>query len=409
MASTPSSRLRLAKQATYDNPETWGVWLNGAVVDLVDDAFGGSAVAVAGNVTLTVENYTEDQARSLFLMLSGAGGFTITVPAVDKLYLVINNCAADVTVTPLAGTGAVVRAGTAVWWYCDGTNGFVVDITLDKIKAPAADVGMNGKKLTNVGAPTVAADAATKGYADTLDTATREYITTLANSTNLGTVAAIAPQVATVAGIAPAVSAVAAIDDETALVASIAGSVVRLAGVTVGAGAADPTARLDGTDLLPGDFYLNTSGTPAVRVYSGAGWVPVAAVTIASQAQAQAGAENTTMMTPLRVAQAVAARGLGLDQSWQSVSRTLATSYQNATPKPIMVVFGAESNNAAVRQVKIEVSADNLVWRTAALGTSSPSGGSVWRGGCSSIVPPGHYYQMSASASIASSEFWELR
>lgn len=306
MASTATSRLRLIKQATYDNPETWGVELNNGALDMVDAAFGAASFAVAGNVTLTVENYTSDQARSLFLIMTGAGGFTVTVPAVDKAYLVINNCAADVTVTPLSGTGAVIRAGTAIWWYCDGTDGFVVDPTLDTIKAPAADVAMNDKKLTGLAEPTQAQDASTKNYADTLDTATRDYIDTLVNSTELGTVAAIAADVTTVAGIASAVTAVAAIDDDVTAVAGVSADVTQLADMFVGASATDPTTRLDGSALQAGDYYLNTSGTPTVRVYSGSNWVPVSAMTIASQAQAEAGTNNTTAMTPLRTAQQIA-------------------------------------------------------------------------------------------------------
>lgn len=161
MASTATSRLRLNKQATYDNPETWGVELNNGMIDMVDDSFGGSEITVSGDVTLTVQNYTADQARSLFLMLDGAGGFDIEVPAVDKAYLVINGCSADVTITPLSGNSATIRAGTGVWWYCDGTDGYVVDPTLDQIRLAEAALDLNGQKITNVGKATDATDAAT--------------------------------------------------------------------------------------------------------------------------------------------------------------------------------------------------------------------------------------------------------
>lgn len=165
MASTATSRLRLNKQGTYDNPETWGIELNNGMIDMVDSAFGGFSATISGDVALTVENYTADQARQLFMILDGAGGFTITVPAVDKLYYVVNDCADDVTITPLAGTGAVVRAGTAMWWYCDGTDGFVKDPTLDQILPAAADVSMGGNKITDL-APAVAdTDAINKGQA----------------------------------------------------------------------------------------------------------------------------------------------------------------------------------------------------------------------------------------------------
>jgi hypothetical protein len=303
MASTATSRLRLIKQGTYDNPETWGVELNAGMIDMVDDSFGGSEFTVSGNVSLTIENYTEDQARSLFLMMNGAGGFTVTVPAVDKLYLLINDCAANVTVTPLSGTGAVVRPGTAVWWYCDGTDGFVVDPTLDKIRAPAASVNLNGQKITSLGTPTASTDAATKGYIDGV-----------AALGDLATVAAIAPEIVTVAGIedgtvaTEAVTDVAAIAAQVVLVAAVDDAVAQVADMFLGASASDPTLRLDGSALEAGDFYVNTTGTPALRFYSGSAWLVSGAITIASQAVAEAGVNNTDIMTPLRTAQAIDAQ-----------------------------------------------------------------------------------------------------
>jgi hypothetical protein len=62
-------------------------------------------------------------------------------------------------------------------------------------------------------------------------------------------------------------------------------------------------------------------------------------VALASQAEAQAGSNNTKAMTPLRTAQAITAlapEGIGEGQTWQVVSRTDGVSYQNTTGKPIM-------------------------------------------------------------------------
>jgi hypothetical protein len=165
-SSTPTSRLRLLQQPFGANPDAWGAELNAGGLGMTDDAFGVSEVAVGANVTLTVENYITDQARSLVLVLTGAGGFTVTAPAVDKPYLVVNQCAADVTLTPSGGSGAVVRAASAVWWYCDGTDGFIVDPALNEIKTATGDVALGGFKLTGVANPTSAQDASTKAYVD---------------------------------------------------------------------------------------------------------------------------------------------------------------------------------------------------------------------------------------------------
>lgn len=158
---SPTSRIRLLKQAPGSNFDSWGTQLNVGAIDMVDEAFGVTEIAVGANLTLTVQDYIIDQARRLVLVCTGAGGFTVTVPEVEKPYLVVNNCAANVTVTPQGGTGAVIRAGTAAWWYCDGTNGIVIDAPLDKIKTAESDVAFGGNKLTGVAAGTASTDAAT--------------------------------------------------------------------------------------------------------------------------------------------------------------------------------------------------------------------------------------------------------
>lgn len=305
MASSATARLRLQKQATYDNPNSWGVELNQGALDMLDEAFGVVEVTVDSNVTLDVQNYITDESRAMVLILSGTGGFEVTAPAVDKPYLVLNDCAADVTMKPSGGTAATIRAGTGVWYATNaaGTAGRVNDPTLDKIKAPSGSVDINGQKLTNLADPTDAQDAATKNYIDTL-----------AASGDLATVAAIADEIVTVADIqdgtvaTDAVTDVAAIAAQVVLVASVDDAVAQLADMYVGASATAPTTRLDGSPLEAGDFYLNTSGTPTVNVYDGANWIPIEAVTIASQGEAEAGSNNTNVMTPLRTKQAIDAQ-----------------------------------------------------------------------------------------------------
>lgn len=88
---------------------------------------------------------------------------------------------------------------------------------------------------------------------------------------------------------------------------------------------------------------------------------------LASQAQAQAGTNNTTLMTPLRTAEAVAAlapASLGVGQTWQVVtgSRSSGTSYQNTTGKPIQVaITGVTGSN-----VTFAISTDNVTFTTIA-------------------------------------------
>ena len=130
------------------------------------------------------------------------------------------------------------------------------------------------------------------------------------------------------------------------------------------------------------------------------GNVPLNATNIASQAQAEAGTDNATIMTPLRVKQYTAANDLGWGQTWQNVagSRLKDVAYQNTTGRPIlvsMVINGSTTGN-------IQVSADNVTYITVAAynGTQSTQ---------SFIVPNGHYYKLLGTGTPTIVSWAELR
>jgi len=170
MVSTPTTRLRLNKMGTGDATNTWGTKLNGEVFDLIDEAIAGAeAITVSGNVTLTSTNYVTDQARKAMLLLSGAGGFTITVPGVSKFYWVRNACSAAV-IFSAGGTTASVPAGQLRAVITDGTDCYVSDdgASLAFVNAtflPLAGGTMTGALTLNA-APTVDLHASTKKYVD---------------------------------------------------------------------------------------------------------------------------------------------------------------------------------------------------------------------------------------------------
>lgn len=128
MASSPTTRLRFQKQGTGDNSGTWGTLLNSGALDLIDEAIAGvTTLTITGSVTLTSSNYASDQARKKVLRLDGspASGFTVTIPGVEKTYLVHNNTGQTATITTASGPTVATAAipTTAVKTvYCDGTN-----------------------------------------------------------------------------------------------------------------------------------------------------------------------------------------------------------------------------------------------------------------------------------------------
>lgn len=179
MPSSATTRLRLEKQAAGENNNTWGQPKLNTVIDLVDQAIAGrSAVTVSGSVTLTATNFAADQARSIFLDCSGTGG-TITIPAVEKLYLLRNASSGSIIITCGGTTNATIQAGNSSWVACDATNVYTVS---------APDHG--GARVQHIGTPTATDDATTKAYVDAGDAAQKAYTDATAFSSAGGTLPA---------------------------------------------------------------------------------------------------------------------------------------------------------------------------------------------------------------------------
>lgn len=128
MASTFTSILKLEKQGTGDNNDTWGSTLNVAL-DYIDNAITKKqAVATTGGTTtLDNSNGGSNQARALALDISGGlvSNATIVVPTASKMFLVRNSTtgAFSVTIKTAAGTGIVIPQDSTVYLiYTDGIN-----------------------------------------------------------------------------------------------------------------------------------------------------------------------------------------------------------------------------------------------------------------------------------------------
>ena len=130
MASTYSN-LKIQLMATGENATTWGDVTNINLGTAIEEAIAGSAdvTFASANVTLSLTNTNTTQvARNMRLRCVGTtGGSTrnLVVPAIEKPYVVQNDCADSILVKTSAGTGITVPAGKTMWVYVDGTN--VVD------------------------------------------------------------------------------------------------------------------------------------------------------------------------------------------------------------------------------------------------------------------------------------------
>lgn len=84
----------------------------------------------------------------------------------------------------------------------------------------------------------------------------------------------------------------------------------------LGVKATDPSVDNDGNALLSGALYFRSSAPALMRVFNGTAWQDVGSITstntntidsalFASQAEAEAGANNTKVMTPIRTKQSI--------------------------------------------------------------------------------------------------------
>jgi hypothetical protein len=124
---TPSLRLVLPVEGELDG--TWGDAVNNGITSLVDSAIAGSAnIAMSdANYTLTVVDEAPDQARQMFINLTGTLSTTrnVVCPAVSKLYIVHNATTQSIVFKTPSGSGITVLTTARAILYCNGTD--VVD------------------------------------------------------------------------------------------------------------------------------------------------------------------------------------------------------------------------------------------------------------------------------------------
>jgi hypothetical protein len=116
MASTYSP-LKIELIGTGDQSGTWGTTTNTNLGTAIEEAITGSANVAfsSSDVTLTLTNTnTAQTARNLRLNLTGTSGGArdLTVPDIEKFYLIANGLADEVTVKNSTGATYTVPAGT---------------------------------------------------------------------------------------------------------------------------------------------------------------------------------------------------------------------------------------------------------------------------------------------------------
>jgi hypothetical protein len=163
-ADSPTTSLRIRKQGTGNNNNTWGD-LEDTARDLIDDAIAGTtSITVTGDYTLSSSNYVADESRRAFLKLAGSPtlSFSVTIPDVSKGYWIWNATAKVASFKNSSGTGATTDAGDIEPIWSDGVNikqitygglrlkDYISASVLAATGALPATTGNNGKLLACV-------------------------------------------------------------------------------------------------------------------------------------------------------------------------------------------------------------------------------------------------------------------
>jgi len=157
MPSTYSPNLRFELIANGEQANTWGTTTNTNIGTLVGESIAGMVEidVTAADITLVARNGASDEARQMMIVATGTPGAARSIFCPDgdtKVYVVVNNANYELLFSTVSGSGSYVPVGTSKVLYCDGVDVFEA--------VTAADTLLLG------GSPTLALEAATKGYVD---------------------------------------------------------------------------------------------------------------------------------------------------------------------------------------------------------------------------------------------------
>jgi hypothetical protein len=148
MASTYSA-LKIQLMATGENSGTWGNVTNDNLGVAIEEAIAESAdVTFSGsNVSITLSDTNASQeARNLRLNLTGtsvASTQALTVPDIEKPYIVNNGLTDDVEVKNSTGANVTVPAGKTMWVYSTGAG------VVDAMNAGENLTGLNASNVSS--------------------------------------------------------------------------------------------------------------------------------------------------------------------------------------------------------------------------------------------------------------------
>lgn len=149
MAST-FSNLGLNLQATGENSGTWGAITNVNLQEIDNAIAGVITITLTGNTTLAFTTnsssttYTDEAGRNKTIILSGslsATTVTVTVPNIEKDYVIINNSGGTATISSGGSTTVSIGTGSKNYVIVDPTTTSVISAV------PAANPGGSNTQI----------------------------------------------------------------------------------------------------------------------------------------------------------------------------------------------------------------------------------------------------------------------
>jgi hypothetical protein len=149
MAST-FSNLGLNLQATGENSGTWGAITNVNLQEIDNAIAGVITITLTGNTTLAFTTnsssttYTDEAGRNKTIILSGALSattVTVTVPNIEKDYVIINNSGGTATISSGGSTTVSIGTGSKNYVIVDPSTTSVISAV------PAANPGGSNTQI----------------------------------------------------------------------------------------------------------------------------------------------------------------------------------------------------------------------------------------------------------------------
>ena len=145
MAST-FSNLGLNLQATGENSGTWGAITNVNLQDIDNAISGVVTITLTGNTTLAFTTnsssttFTDEAGRNKTIILSGALSattVTVSVPNIEKDYVIINNSGATATISSGGSTTVSIGTGSRNYVIVDpATTSVISAVTVPAATTP---------------------------------------------------------------------------------------------------------------------------------------------------------------------------------------------------------------------------------------------------------------------------------